>query len=139
MGGMGAMGGMGEGEMGEGEMGGSASGDPGQARYVDNEYNPLPAARVREALQSGAPEDAFLVVAKRMPIRLQLIVDQRKLPRLMVQFGNSPLPVEVRQVRVNRSSGSSGGGGYGGGGGDYGGDMGGDMGRFESDSLQIGG
>jgi hypothetical protein len=87
--------------------------DPANFRYVDNEYKPLPAERVREAMSSGSPEDAFLVVAKRMPIRMRLLVDQRKLHRLLAEFGNSPLPVEIRQVRVNREAGlTSSGGGY---------------------------
>ena len=108
--------------------------DPANFRYVDNEYKPLPAQRVREAMQTGSPEDAFLVVAKRMPIRLRLVVDQRKIHRLLAQFGNSALPVEIRQVRVNPPTGSGGGygGGYGGAGG-YGGEgmgYGGGMGQM---------
>jgi len=128
--GMGMGGGMGGG-MGPG-MGGSrgdgmggmgntrATADPADLRYVDNDYVPLPATKVREAMKSGNPDDAFLVVAKRMPIRLRLLVDQRKLHRLLSECGNSLLPVEIRQVRVNRTKGSGGAGGYGMGGG-YGG------------------
>jgi hypothetical protein len=100
-----------------GPTGASASRDPGQFRYVDNEYQPLQAERLRSALRSANPEDAFLVVAKRMPVRLRLVVDQRKLPRLLAQCGNSPLPVEVRQVRANRGKSTGGGAAYGGGGG----------------------
>jgi hypothetical protein len=100
--------------------------DPANFRYVDNEYKPLPATRVREAMQTGSPEDAFLVVAKRMPIRMRLVVDQRKIHRLLAQFGNSALPVEIRQVRVNPPRGATGGyGGYGEGMGGYGEGMGG--------------
>jgi hypothetical protein len=132
---------MGGGMMGDGMMGDGMTGtmsavaaDPANFRYVDNEYKPLPATRVREAMQTGSPEDAFLVVAKRMPIRLRLVVDQRKIHRLLAQFGNSALPVEIRQVRVNPPAGSGGGygGGYGGSGG-YGGEgmgYGGGMGQM---------
>jgi hypothetical protein len=130
---MGGMGGYGEemaGSYGDG-MASPMSRDPGDMRYVDNDYNPLPAARLREALRSGGPEDAFLVVAKRMPVRLRLIVDQRKLPRLLAEFGNSPLPVEVRQVRVNRQGGTSGGG--------YGGYSGGEMGGYGGYGAEMGG
>jgi hypothetical protein len=152
------MGGMGMGdEMGEemggdygeygGGMGSAMSRDPGDMRYVDNNYSPLPASRLREALRSGGPEDAFLVVAKRMPVRLRLIVDQRKLPRLLAEFGNSPLPVEVRQVRVNRQGGATGGGyggdmgGYGGGYGEMGGmgGFGGEMGGVAGEMGSYGG
>jgi hypothetical protein len=134
--GSGMMGGgmMGDGMMGDGMTGtmSAVAADPANFRYVDNEYKPLPAQRVREAMQTGSPEDAFLVVAKRMPIRLRLVVDQRKIHRLLAQFGNSALPVEIRQVRVNPPAGSGGGygggfggsGGYGGEGMGYGGGMG---------------
>jgi hypothetical protein len=42
---------------------------------------------------------------------MRLIVDQRKLPKLLAECANSRLPVEVRQVRVNRQGGGGGGGG----------------------------
>jgi hypothetical protein len=66
-------------------------------------------------MKEGKPEDAFLVVAKRMPVRLRLTVDVRKLHRLLTECGNAKLPVEIRQVRINRSGQSGGGmpGGYG--------------------------
>lgn len=87
--------------------------DPADGRYVDNNFAPLSAEKLRTAMKSENPSDAFLVVAKRMPIRMSLTVDQRRLHRLLAECGNSPLPVEVRQVRLNRTSGSSGGGGGG--------------------------
>jgi hypothetical protein len=98
--------------------------DPANFRYVDNEYSPLTAQRIRDAMRDGQPEDAFLVVAKRMPVRLRLVVDQRRIHRLLAEFGNSALPVEIRQVRVNPPTG---GAGFGGGMGGYGGMMGGGM------------
>ena len=104
MGGMGGMGGM------------TRSPDPAEGRYVDNQYQALRAETLRTALRSPSPDDAFLVVAKRMPVRMRLVVDVRKLPRLLAQLGNSMLPVEVRQVRINRSRDAA-GGGYGTGGG----------------------
>ncbi len=89
--------------------------DPADFRYVGNDYKPLPATRVRDAMKEGKPEDAFLVVAKRMPVRLRLTVDIRKLHRLLAACGNAALPVEIRQVRISRSgqSGSGMPGGYG--------------------------
>lgn len=90
-----------------------ASRDPGNGRYVDNDYQPLTAERLRTAFQSENAEDAFLVVAKRMPVRLNLVVDQRKLHRLLAECGNSALPVEVRQVRVNRKGATTNPGSYG--------------------------
>lgn len=106
------------------------AGDPAEGRYVDSQFNPLPAAKLREALVSANPQDALLAVAKRMPVRMRFIMDQRKLNRLLAECGNSKLPLEVRQVRVNRpegqsnmSGGMSGGYGYGGGDSGYGGAM----------------
>ena len=83
--------------------------DPADGRYVDNDYVALRATKIREAMTSGNATDAFLVVAKRMPIRLRLVVDQRKLHRLLAECGNSLLPVEIRQVRINRGQSSSSG------------------------------
>ncbi len=91
---------------------GPVSLDPGEGRYVDNQYQPLKAETLRSALRSDTAADAFLVVAKRMPVRMRLVVDERKLPRLLAQFGNAMLPVEVRQVRINRGKDGGGSGGY---------------------------
>ena len=100
--------------------------DPAEGRYVNNEYQPLSAADLRSTYttKTPRPEEAYLSVAKRMPIRLNLVMDQRAITKLLVECGNSPLPVEVRQVRIasrragNTSGGQSsfgGGGGFGGG------------------------
>lgn len=106
--------------------------DPAEGRYVDNEYTPIAADTLRTALRSPTSNDAFLVVAKRMPIRLKLVVNQRKLHRLLAECGNSLLPVEVRQVRLNRTKSSpatqfGGGDMYGGGGAEMYGGAGADM------------
>jgi hypothetical protein len=91
--------------------GGVPSFDPGEWRYVDTNYKPVEIKQLREALKANPPDpkNAFLVVAKRMPLRMRLVVDQRKLHRLMAECGNSPLPIEIRQVRINRQAGAAGG------------------------------
>lgn len=89
---------------------GAVSLDPAEGRYVDNQYQALKADTLRSALRAETTADAFLVVAKRMPVRMRLVVDERKLPRLLAQFGNAFLPVEVRQVRINRGKDAGGGG-----------------------------
>lgn len=80
-------------------------------RYVDLNYNSImDINRLRNAMKgSGTKEDMLLAVAKRMPVRMQFRMDQRKLTTLLAECGNSKLPVEVRQVRINRSTASSGG------------------------------
>jgi hypothetical protein len=114
---------------GEGIPGAVAGGkiDPAEGRYVDNNYLPLPAARLRGALTSTDPKDAILAVAKRVPVRMRFRMDQRKLNVLLAECGNSSLPVEVRQVRINRDPAAVGSGSYSGGGSTYGGGEGGAM------------
>ena len=81
-------------------------------RYVSADGNPLPAPDMSAQF-------------KLMPIRMRLIIDERRLPDLLVACANSALPVEVRQVQFNASatadrpsSGRAGGGrALGGGGG----------------------
>lgn len=108
---------------GEGGLAAVTSKDLAEGRYVDERYQPLPAARLRAALTSRSAADALLAVAKRMPVRIRVKVDQRKLNVLLAACGNSKLPVEVRQVRINReaaapgTSMSGGGGGFAGPGG----------------------
>jgi len=104
MGGMEKMGGMGAG-MGSG----AAAIDPLDNRYVDIDLQPLKAARIRDALQVRDPKDALLAVVKRMPVRMQLVVDIRRLNRLLSECGNSDLPLEIRQVRINKQGGVRGG------------------------------
>jgi hypothetical protein len=58
-------------------------------RYVDEKGMPLP---------SGSPSPAEF---KRMPILMRLWMDQREIDALLVELANSPLPVEIRQFRLN--------------------------------------
>jgi len=102
-----------EGDMDSSEGGALvASNDPGHYRYVDNNYVPITAKRLRDVLASEnpAPEDAFLVVAKRIPIRIGMTIDHRKLYKFIAACGNSKLVVEVRQVRINKIGASTAGG-----------------------------
>ncbi len=103
----------------------AAQNDPADNRYVDAKYVPVKGEQLRTTLKSDTPSDAFLVVAKRMPVRLELKVDVTKLPRLLAECGNARLTFEVRQVRINpqakTQAGAASGGGGGGGGMDGGG------------------
>ena len=76
--------------------------DPAEKRYVDKNYQPLAGEALRAAMTSTDPEDAYLAVAKRMPVRMRFQMDQRAIPRLLLACSNSPLTIEVRQVRVYR-------------------------------------
>jgi hypothetical protein len=67
---------------------------PDDNRYVDAKGVPLP---------GGSAKEAF----KRMPVYMQLKMDQREIPKLLVECANSPLPVEVQQLRINASRGGA--------------------------------
>ncbi len=114
----------------------AVSPDPADNRYVDSNYKPVPAAKLRTAMKSSNPEDAFFAVAKRVPIRFRVKMDQSKIAKLLAECGNGDLMIEVKQVRINASEGGGGitigggmAGGFGGGammGMDDGGTCGGD-------------
>lgn len=95
----------------------TASADPADRRYVgfsENKYEALTADRLRTAAESPSEEDAFLVVAKRMPVRMRFKMNIMSIPALIAECSNSELPIEVRQVRINGPSGSGGSaGGFG--------------------------
>ena len=98
----------------------SSISDPAEGRYVDNNYEPLSAEILRQVMQSGevSPEQAYLAVAKRIPVRLRVSMDQRRINKLLVECANSELTVEVRQLLINKdhTAGRTGpGGGFGGG------------------------
>jgi hypothetical protein len=136
---------------GEGGMGMESTllRDPAEGRYVDEKYATLPASRLRGALTSRTPEDALLAVAKRMPVRIRVLIDQRRLNLFIAECGNSKLAVEVRQVRINREPAPVGGGMMGGGygmggegggpGGAFGGGMPGGMGAMGGGGFGGGG
>ena len=70
--------------------GGALSGRaPDDLRYVDDKGMPIP---------TGVAGPAEF---KRMPIVMQLFMDQREVAGLLVRLANSPLPVEIRQMRIN--------------------------------------
>ena len=59
-------------------------------RYYDENYEPI------ADLQSS-----LVTVAKRIPVRMRLLMDQRKINALLVECANAPLTFEVRQLRFN--------------------------------------
>ncbi|MBN2473749.1 MAG: hypothetical protein JXB62_04035 [Pirellulales bacterium] len=64
-------------------------------RYVDEDG---------QALSPGKPGP--FAEFKMMPIRLDLLVDQTMLPKLMVECANSTMPIEIRSVRLWPNEGS---------------------------------
>jgi len=107
------------------------SADPGDNRYVNTRLEPITGAQLRTALQSRTPEDANIAVAKRVPVMMSFIMDQRAVPDLVAACGSADLMVEVRQVRILPDMSTGYGGGtsmFGGGGGGDDGDGGDDEG-----------
>ncbi len=78
----------------QGEPAAEGAGGPRRddGRYVDADGKP----------QSST--DAAQKPYKRMPVSLHVVMDQRELPNLLAEFANSPLPVEVKQLRINPKS-----------------------------------
>lgn len=104
--------------------------DPADGRYVDSDYKPVPASRLRSAMKSSAPADALFAVAKRIPVQFRVKMDPTKIASLISECGNNPLLIEVKQVRVNGKESAAGaspsyGNAFGGEGGGEGGDSGG--------------
>lgn len=91
-------------EGGEGVV--AATPHPAEGRYVDDSFQPI---------ADVATLKSSMDIAKRMPIRMRLKVDQRKLNRLLVACANAPLTVEVRQLRYNPQGDAGGLAGFGGG------------------------
>ena len=87
--------------------------DPAGMRYVNETFQPLSGAELRSAVNNATSDKLSLAVAKRMPIRLRLIVDQRRIDDLLIACGNSELIVEVRQLRFNPDASGKGGPGGG--------------------------
>ena len=60
-------------------------------RYVDGEGKPIADA-------AGGMGTEF----RRLPIRMVLMMDERWLPKVLVECANAPLPIEVQRLRINR-------------------------------------
>ena len=90
-----------------GAAGGAAGNDPAAAsdplakklldgRYVDDKGKPLP---------FGAPQP--FPEFKMMPIRMKLLIEQSRIPHLIVNAANSNMPVEFRVLRLNPEPGKN--------------------------------
>ena len=83
--------GRGEGRSGQGELEEITDEEVLANRYLNAEGEPYP----------GEPEDPEF---RRLPIVMELVMDQRWLPQLLVECANADLPVEVDQVSINPES-----------------------------------
>ena len=112
----GGYGGMGE---SEGEMDGGFGGgggpetvapDPGENRYVNTALEPITASSLRQTLTGNQPQDVALAIAKRIPVQMNLVMDQRSIQKLLAACGTAPLQIDVRHVSILPKSGKRPGG-----------------------------
>jgi hypothetical protein len=106
------------GAMAGGEPGGGGRGDyPGEtggAPYTGGESYAVegadPSAVDAALLTSRYLDDTGAPLAgdgdlgkeyRQLPIRMELVMDQRYIPQMLVECANSPLPIEVKQLRIN--------------------------------------
>jgi hypothetical protein len=82
--------------------------DPADGRYVDMDNNKLSGQQLRGTTSGDAgAQQGTLAVAKRIPVQMKLVIHQQQIPKLLVECGNSPLTVEVQQLRFNPEVGAS--------------------------------
>ena len=72
--------------------------------YVDTNFEPISSEEVLKVVRGEALPEANLelLIAKRLPVRIGLKMDERKIPDFMAACINSPFSFEIQQVRINR-------------------------------------
>lgn len=75
--------------------------DPAHMRYVNEKFEPISSGDYRKAITSKTLSDkSWMSVVKRVPVRLTLMIDERKIDDLLEACANGKLPLEVRQVTL---------------------------------------
>ncbi len=83
------------------ETSSSPSLDPVNMRYVDKDFKPIPAPDYRASVMTNdLSEKSWMAVVKRVPVRLRLKVDERKIPEILEHCANAKIPLEVRQITL---------------------------------------
>ena len=74
--------------------------------YVDTKFEPIASEEVLKVVEGAElPESHLeLIIAKRLPVRIGLRMDERKISDFMAACINSPFSFEIQQVRINRHS-----------------------------------
>ena len=72
--------------------------------YVDTKFEPIASEEVLKVVKGAElPESHLeLIIAKRLPVRIGLKMDERKISDFMAACINSPFSFEIQQVRINR-------------------------------------
>ena len=76
---------------------------PYHGRYVDPSFEPIGSDEVFNVIAGNTMPAANLelIVAKRVPFRIAVKMDERKIPAFIAQCANSAFVFEVNQVRIN--------------------------------------
>ena len=82
----------------------SESTSPFHGRYVDQDFKPYSAEEVKGVITGTTLPDSNieLIVSKRVPVRIALSMDERKIADFLAACANSPFAFEIHQVRINR-------------------------------------
>ena len=77
---------------------------PFHERYVDTKFEPISSEEVLKVVQGEelSETNLELLIAKRLPVRIGLRMDERKIADFMAASINSPFSFEIQQVRINR-------------------------------------
>lgn len=77
---------------------------PFHQMYVDTKFEPIASEEVLKVITgTELPESNLeLIIAKRLPVRIGLRMDERKISDFMAACVNSPFAFEIQQVRINR-------------------------------------
>ena len=77
---------------------------PFHEMYVDTKFEPISSEEVLKVVRGEelSESNLELLIAKRLPVRIGLKMDERKIPDFMAACINSPFSFEIQQVRINR-------------------------------------
>ena len=77
---------------------------PFHNRYVDLDFKPISSEQVLQVIRGQDLPDTNLelIIAKRVPFRIAVKMDERRIGDFMAACANSPFAFEIQQVRVNR-------------------------------------
>lgn len=76
---------------------------PFHGRYVDRDFTQLNESAITKAITSEKLTDqSYLAVAKRVPVRIAVKMDERRINDFLAAAANSPFAFEIRQVRINK-------------------------------------
>ncbi len=79
------------------------SDSPFHGRYVDRNFKQLSEQEITNVVKSPQlTNQSYLAVAKRVPVRVAVKMDERKIGDFLAAAANSPFNFEVRQVRLNK-------------------------------------